>query len=112
MALNAAGLNALLEDGNDAVIYAAVGNGTGSGNQTSNQRVQLVFGTPSAGVITVTNVPMAFTGTPAAGATNLLLFSAPTAGTFYGFQAMTGDSAFNGSGDFQITGLTITGAGV
>lgn len=109
--LNADGLKALLTTGQSTVMYAAIGSSTTSGSQTSAARVLLTLGVPSLAspsVITVTNVPMAFTGTPAAGATNVLLFSAATAGTFYGNQALTGDQAFNSVGDYQITALTIT----
>jgi hypothetical protein len=51
---------------------------------------------------------MAFTGTPAASVTHLLLFSALTTGTFYGFQALTGDAAYNAAGSYEITTATIT----
>lgn len=112
MALNAAGLQALLDTGNEAVIYAAIGNGSGSGNQTSNARVLLALGAPAGAVIAATNVPMAFTGAPGAGATHLLLFSAPVAGTFYGSQPLVGDQSFNGNGDYQVTSTTITATGV
>jgi len=109
MALNQAGINAILEDGNEAVIWVAIGSGPTSGDQTSNQRVQLTSSVAS-GVITATGVPYAFTGTPAAGATHALLYSASTAGTFYGFDALTGDQAFNANGDYSLTSLTVTGS--
>lgn len=109
MPLNTAGINALLEDGNEAVVYVAVGDGATSADQTSAARVQLAS-TVSGGIITATGVPYAFTGTPNDGATHALFFSAPTGGTFYGFDALTGDQAFNASGDYSITSLTITGS--
>lgn len=109
MALNTAGINAILEDGNEAVIYVAIGDGATSADQTSAARVQLTS-TVSGGVITATGVPYAFTGTPSDGATHALLFSAPTGGTFYGFDALTGDAAFNAEGDYNLTALTITGS--
>lgn len=111
MALNSAGLDALLNDGNEAVFYAAIGDGPLTGDQTSTGRIQLTLGAPSGGVITVTNVPLAFTGTPAAGATHVLFYSASVAGTFYGFEPLTGDQAFNGEGAYEITALTITATG-
>lgn len=111
MPLNSAGLDALLNDGNEAVFYAAVGDGITSGDQTSAARVALTLGAPSGGVITVSNVPLAFTGTPSDGATNCLLFSASVAGTFYGYEPLTGDAAFNAEGDYEITALTITATG-
>jgi len=109
MSLNTAGINAVLEDGNEAVIWVGVGSGPNSGDQTSAQRRQLVS-TVSGGVITATGVPYSYTGTPAAGATHALFFSASTGGTFYGFDALTGDQAFNASGEYDITALTITGS--
>lgn len=109
MGLNAAGINAFLEDGNEAVVWVAVGDGATSGDQTSNERVQLASSV-AAGVITATGVPYAFTGTALAGATHALLFSASTAGTFYGFDAVSGDQAFNAAGEYNLTALTVTGS--
>jgi hypothetical protein len=107
--LNTAGINAFLEDGNEAVVWVAIGDGATSADQTSNERVQLTSAV-AAGVITASGVPYDFTGTPAAGATHALLFSASTAGTFYGSDALTGDQAFNAAGDYSLTSLTITGS--
>lgn len=109
MPLNTAGINAFLEDGNEAVVWVAIGDGQTSGDQTSAARVQLASSVAS-GVITATGVPYAFTGTPLDGATHALFFSASTAGTFYGYDAITGDQAFNASGDYNLTALTITGS--
>ncbi len=109
MGLNTAGINALLEDGNEATIFVAIGSGATSGDQTSSARVALTTSVAS-GVITATGVPYAFTGTPNAGATHALLFSASTAGTFYGFDALSGDQSFNSEGEYNLTALTITGS--
>lgn len=109
MALNTAGVNAILDDGNEAVLYVAIGSGPTAGDQTSAARHQITSSV-SGGVITATGVPYAFTGTPGAGATHALIFSAATAGTFYGFEALTGDQAFNAAGDYNLTALTVTGS--
>lgn len=111
MSLNTAGINAFLEDGNEAQVYVAIGSGTTAADQTSNERHQLAS-TVAAGVITATGVPYAFTGTAGAGATNALFFSTvgPSGGTFLGFKALTGDQTFNASGDYNLTALTITGS--
>lgn len=109
MPLNTAGITAFLEDGNEAVVYVAIGDGITSADQTSAARVQLTS-TVAGGVITATGVPYAFTGTPSDGATHALFFSAPTGGTFYGYDALTGDQAFNAAGEYNLTGLTITGS--
>jgi hypothetical protein len=66
--------------------------------------------TVAGGVITATGVPYAFTGTPGAGATHALFYSANTAGTFYGYDALTGDQTFNAAGAYSITSLTVTGS--
>lgn len=109
MSLNTAGINALLEDGNEAVVWVAIGDGATSADQSSAARVQLAS-TVAAGVITATGVPYNFTGTPLDGATHALFFSASTAGTFYGFDALSGDQAFNAAGEYSLTSLTITGS--
>ncbi len=109
MPLSTAGINAILDDGNEAGIWVAIGSGPTSGDQTSAQRRQLASSV-AGGVITATGVPYAFTGTPAAGATHALLYSASTAGTFYGYDALTGDQAFNANGDYSLTSLTVTGS--
>ena len=110
MPLNTAGVNAILEDGNEAVIWVAIGDGPTSGDQTSSARVQLASSV-AGGVITATGVPYSFTGTPGDGATHALLYSASTAGTFYGFDALSGDQTFNADGDYDLTALTITYSG-
>ncbi len=107
--LNTAGINAILDDGNEAALYVAIGSGPTAGDQTSTARHQLTSSV-AGGVITATGVPYAFTGTPGAGATHALLFSAATAGTFLGYEALTGDQAFNAAGAYNLTALTITGS--
>ncbi len=109
MPLNTAGINALLEDGNEAVFWVSVGDGQTSADETSNERRQMTLGLSGA-VITDSAVPHDYTGTPSDGATNALFFSASTAGTFYGYDALTGDQAFNAAGEYSITALTITGS--
>lgn len=109
MGLNTAGINAILEDGNEAVIWVALGDGPTAADQVSAARVQL---TPSvsAGVITATGLPYAFTGTPSDPVTHALLFSAATGGTFLGFDALTGDATFSSAGEYELTALTVTGS--
>lgn len=109
MPLNTAGINALLEDGNEAVVWVAVGDGPLSTDQTSAARVQMTS-TVAGGVITATGVPYSFTGTPSDGATHALFYSANVAGTFYGYDALSGDQAFNAAGEYDITALTVTGS--
>lgn len=110
MGLNSAGLDAILNDGNEATVYAAIGSGNLAANENSAARVALTLGAPSGGVITVSNVPLNFTGTPGAAATHVLFFTAASSGTFLGFKALTGDQTYNASGDYQVTALTFTGS--
>ena len=110
MALNQAGITAILTAGEAAVVWVGIGNGSGSGNQTSNERRQLIWDA-AAGVLTADTDPaLAFTGTPGAGASHGLFFSAEVAGTFYGSQALTGDATFNAAGQYSVTAATITGS--
>lgn len=112
MGLNSAGVTALLNDGNEAVVWAAIGDGTADTDEVSAQRIQLTLGAPVSGVITVSNVPLEFTGTPSSAATHILFFDqeSPTGDTFYGFKALTGDQTFNADGEYNVTALTITGS--
>lgn len=111
MGLNTAGINAILDDGNEAVVWIALGNGATSGSQVSSARVQLTSSV-SGGVITATGVPYAFTGTPSAAVSHVLFFSASTSGTFYGFHALGAgdDLSFNVGGNYNLTSIVITGS--
>jgi len=110
VALNTAGINAILEAGEAVVIWVGIGDGTTAGDQTSNERRQLVLDA-AGGVLTAdTDPPLAFTGTPGAGATHGLYFSASTGGTFYGFEELDGDQAFNAAGQYEVTAATFTGS--
>ena len=92
------------------MFWLAIGDGPTAGDQTSNERVQLV-GTVSGGVLTWDTTPaLAFTGAAAAGATHGLFFSASAAGTFYGFEELAGDQAFNAAGEYEVTAATLTGS--
>lgn len=110
MALNQAGITALLTAGEAAVFWLAIGDGPTSGDQTSNER-RLCVMDAAAGVLTIDTTPaLAYTGTPAAGATHGLFFSLESGGTFYGFEELAGDQAFNAAGAYTVTAGTITGS--
>ncbi len=109
MPLNTAGINAVLDQGNEVTMWVGVGSGQTAGDQTSAQRRQVTFSVAS-GVLTDSGVPHSYTGTPGAAATNALFFSASTAGTFYGYDALSGDATFNAAGEYDITSLTVTGS--
>jgi hypothetical protein len=96
-----------MDGGAQAPLYVAIGDGPTSADQVSNERAEVVWGGAVLGLLTATGVPYAFTGAPSAAATHMLLFSAPTAGTFYGFEALSGDQAFSAAGEFDISELTL-----
>lgn len=109
MPLNDAGIDALLNDGNEWTVYVALGDGATSADQVSAARVQMAS-TVAGGVITATGVPYQFTGTPSAAVTHALLYSASSGGTFYGYESLSGDGTFSGDGAYNLTALTVTGA--
>lgn len=110
MGLNTAGLTALLDDGADAALYVAIGDGETAGDQVSTARVLITWDPAASGQLTASGVPYSFTGSANGAATHMLFFSAPTGGTFYGFQELTGDQVFNPAGQFRISALVFAGA--
>src|SRR3954469_15496520 len=88
-------------------LHSATPNASGS-NETTAARVASGI-VSTAGVLTTSS--KAFTGGAPSGAVLCVGFwSASTAGTFYGYQTLTGDSSFNAAGQYTVTSLTITGS--
>lgn len=108
MGLNPAGLNAVMNDGAAASLFLAIGDGPLSTDENSDDRVAVTWGGPAGGVLTATGVPYQFTGPTSGTASHMLFFSALTAGTFYGFEELTGDQAYNADGEFEVAALTLT----
>ena len=91
-----------------AAIHTAEPNAAGS-NQSAADREAITWETAANGDMVAT-VDLLFTGGAASGAaTHLGFCSALTAGTFYGWQVLTGDQTFNAAGEYTVTGITITG---
>lgn len=113
------GLNdTLLEIGADAMkaaathagLFTAEPNAAGTTNVATSARQPITWETDSSGDMVVT-ADANFTGGTASGpCTHVGLWSALTAGTFYGYFAITGDQAFNAAGEFTLTGITVTGS--
>lgn len=113
MALN----NTLLNIGANAMATAAaylsihtdVPDATGSNESTA---ARVAAGWPSAtgsGDLTVSN--KSFTGGAASGPAKYVgLWSASSAGTFYGAYPLTGDQAFNAAGQYTLTSLALDGS--
>jgi hypothetical protein len=108
MGLNSAGLTALLDNGADIVLHAAIGSGPFAADQVSAGRAAVTLTGPVDGVLTADGLPLQFAGNPGAAATHLLLFSAASGGTFYGAQQISGANAFSASGAFRVPALTLT----
>jgi hypothetical protein len=88
-------------------LHSATPNTSGS-NETTAARVASGL-TSTAGVISTSS--KSFSGGAASGAVLCVGFwSASTAGTFYGYETLTGDAAFNAAGQYTLTSLTITGS--
>jgi len=96
MGLNTAGLTAVLTSGRAALAYAAIGDGPAAADQISTGRVAVAEN-------------MTFAGPGGAQGGYLLLFSAASGGTFYGFVALGGDTQFSSSGAFNVTGFEVGG---
>jgi hypothetical protein len=91
-----------------AQIHTAQPNTSGS-NEAASARQAITWVTAANGDMVAT-VDLNFTGGAASGAaTHLGFWSASTTGTFYGWQALTGDQTFNAAGEYTVTGITITG---
>jgi hypothetical protein len=89
-------------------LHTAQPDAAGS-NAAASARVAASWGSAVTGdFATLTN--KAFTGGAASGpCTHVGFWSASTAGTFYGWLALTGDQTFNSAGEYTITSLTIPG---
>lgn len=91
-------------------IHTALPNAAGS-NESTAPRVAASWGAATNGdFATLSN--KAFTGgAPNGPATHVGYWNGGTlgAGTFYGYQPLTGDQVFNSSGEYTITSLVVAG---
>ena len=89
-------------------IHTAQPNASGS-NEATSARQSITWETAANGDMVAT-VDIPFTGGASGGpATHVGFWSAATAGTFYGWLALSGDTTFNAAGEYTVTGITITG---
>lgn len=91
-----------------ASLHTAQPDASGS-NESAAARQAITWETAASGDMVVLD-DIAFTGGAASGAcTHIGFWSASTAGTFYGWLALTGDQAFNAAGEYTVTGVSIPG---
>lgn len=110
MALNDAALNAGMTAIKNLIthvsLHTATPDATGS-NASAASRKPVTWGTVATGDVSSTGT-ISFTGGAANGpVTHVGFWSASTAGTFYGSQALTGDATFNAAGEYNVTGITL-----
>jgi hypothetical protein len=97
-------------DGASAVMgFGAIHDGPDAGDEVSAARIAIAWD-PAVGVVAASGgVPLQFTGAPGGDATDFGVWSAITDGTFRGTVGLTGDQAFNAAGEYNVTGVTLTG---
>lgn len=114
MALNTAGLNALLDSGDIGIAYLSLHSGavgSGSANEVSGgapayARKAAAFGVAAGGALALSSSPV-FDVPAAASITRVGFWSALTAGTFLGDVDVI-DETFAGQGTYTVTAGTIT----
>lgn len=68
---------------------------------------QAITWDPATGSIAGINATLSFTGPASSACTHLGLWTALTGGTYRGSSALTGDQAFNASGEYNVTAITV-----
>jgi hypothetical protein len=102
------GANAMAAAATHLALHTANPEPSGS-NPSSAARVAAGWSAAANGDLSVSN--KAFTGGAASGpCTHVGFWSAASGGTFYGSQALTGDTSFNSAGEYTITSLTVNGS--
>lgn len=94
-----------------AQLHSAAAGGSGTSNATAAARQACSWGaTTGAGDFDL-DAAIDFTGGAASGPVySVTLWSASTGGTFYGEFVLTGDGAFNTTGDYTVTQILLDGS--
>lgn len=104
------GATAMQNAATHAGLFTAEPNATGTTNVATSARQPITWETAANGDMVVT-ADANFTGGAASGpCTHVGLWSALSAGIFYGYFALTGDQTFNAAGEYTLTGITVTGS--
>lgn len=112
MAFQDAALNAAVDGiaaiASHASIHTADPGGTGTAEQSGGGYArQAVTWSAASGGARSANATLSFSAVASTNAAYVGLWSALTVGTWYGGDAITGDTTFNATGDFDLTTLTI-----
>lgn len=86
--------------------WYALHNGATSADQVSNERLQPVYPAASASASDIAT--LSFTGTPSQGVSHLGVWDAATNGNFRFSVTLSGDLAFNASGDLDLSSAALT----
>lgn len=98
-----------------SLLYAQLHSGpagsSGTSNVTTAARKAITWGSTSGAGDFGLGAQLDFTGGAASGDIySVTLWSALTSGTFYGEFVISGDAAFNSSGDYSVTSLDLDGS--
>jgi hypothetical protein len=105
------GANAIKAAITHGQLHSAAAGPTGVLSVTSAARQAITWSSVTANGDFSLASPLNFTGGANNGAVySITVWSASTAGTFYGEFVLTGDQAFNSSGQYSVTALTIDGS--
>lgn len=103
------GAQAMMDAVTHLSLHTAEPDGSGS-NESSAGRQAASWDAASGGDMLLT-ADEQFTGGASSGpCTHVGLWSAVTAGTFYGYFAVTGDQTFNAAGEYTLTAITVAGS--
>ena len=87
--------------------FFALHDGTGSGDQVSNERLQPNYGSASNGEADLAE-PLEFTGTPSDAVSHLGVWTAAEGGSLRFTVELSGDLAFNAAGELKLTSAKVT----
>ena len=92
-------------------LHTAAAGGSGANEVSgSGYARQAVTWNPASGTVVAADVPIAFTGPASQEIAEVGLWTAVSGGTWLGSEVPTGDLAFNGSGEVNVTTATLTAA--
>lgn len=106
--LNVAG-SAIRTAATHASTHTATPNGSGSNEGTATRKA-ITWGSATAGDFSLGANIVFDDGGDSEAVAAIGLWSASSGGTFYGYFAPTGDSAFNAAGEYTVTAITVDGS--